>query len=77
MRKTDPIMVEIDLVMWQRNHQALVDARDNVRELSGSHISEFGVDTKKYNAVMRMYDMELEELDALIDYSKENRGATF
>ena len=72
-----PVTIQIELDIWHRNHQALIDARENVTELMNEHVAARGIDTKKNAYIADMYEKELREINSLLEYSASNNGVPF
>ena len=68
------IKIEIELDVWQRNHQMLIAAKENSTELLNEQIEKYGLTSKKNIHIASMYEAEIRELNSLLDYSVENSG---
>lgn len=70
--------IEIDLEIWQKNHQILVAARANAVELLEEHEKKpLTMSEKKHHAIGAMYENEIRILDALLEYSGSHKGMPF
>ena len=75
---TKLIKQEIDQAIWWKIHDVLIDARDNSLELMNINSEGEGyLPTKKFNAIQSMYEKEIREINALLEYSVDNGGTPF
>ena len=75
----DTVKVEVCLDIWQKNHQVLIASKENARELLDEHENnkQQYVSIKKHDAIGMMYEREIREINALLEYSVENAGVPF
>lgn len=74
----DTVKVEVSLNIWQKNHQILISAKENVLELMNElENNKKLISEKKHNAIAEMYVREVRDINTLLDYSSENNGAPF
>jgi len=67
----------VDLDVWYRIHQALIESKQNSIELMNDHISDYGMESKKNKFIADMYEKEIRELSALLRYTSEHNGVPF
>ena len=72
---TKLIKQEVDQAIWWKIHDVLLDARDNSLELMNINSeNESHLPVKKFNAIQSMYEKEIREINALLDYSVDHGG---
>lgn len=72
----------VDMDIWYRINQTLKIARHNTFDLLNDALNNAQGDsentiTKRENAVVQMYEIELSEINSLLDYTTEHDGVPF
>jgi hypothetical protein len=72
---TTQVTVSINQNIWWDNHQALVDAKDNVLDLL--EMIDCHSPSKIDKCMRDVYEKEIRTLNSLLEYSSNNGGVPF
>ncbi len=73
MKKTQQL---VDLDVWYRIHQVLIEAKENSIELMEQHYTTDRM-TKREKFVLDMFEKEVREISDLLMYTSDNNGVPF